>query len=109
MAEHSPDDDRIYTHLLTLLSVSAGMVGVCLTAIGLVNVTKALRELEVWVDDFLAVSTVLFSFITLLSFIGMRTPIRRRWRHYMLMLDVLFCVGILTLVVASLILSLFMI
>ena len=50
------DDDRSYTHLLTLLSVSTGMVGVCLTAIGLVSVFKALQKWEGMVDELLAVS-----------------------------------------------------
>ena len=68
-AAYDPDeDDRGYAHLLTLLSVSAAMVGVCLTAIGLVSVIEAIRELEVWVDDMLAIGALLFSLVTLLSF-----------------------------------------
>jgi len=44
MAEKTPDEDeRIYAHLLTLLSVSAAMVCVCMTAIGLVSVIEALN------------------------------------------------------------------
>ena len=38
-------DDRSYSHLLTLLSVSAAMVGVCLTAVGLVSVIEALNKI----------------------------------------------------------------
>jgi hypothetical protein len=105
MADDSPDDDRNYTHLLTLLSVSAAMVGVCLTAIGLVSVIRALSKFEVWVDDLLAVSTVLFSIVTLMSFIGVRTRIRKTWPRYMIALDVIFCVGICTMVLASLLLA----
>jgi hypothetical protein len=48
-------DDRKYSHLLTLLSVSAAMVGVCLTAVGLVSVIEALNKVQTWVDDLLAV------------------------------------------------------
>ena len=55
------DDDRNYSHLLTLLSVSAAMVGVCLTAVGLVSVIEALNKVEWWVDDLLAVGSLLFS------------------------------------------------
>ena len=99
------DDDRGYTHLLTLLSVSAAMVGVCLTAIGLVSVIEAIRELEVWVDDMLAIGALLFSLVTLLSFLGIRTQIRYSWRPYLLVLDVLFCLGIITMFIASLLLA----
>jgi hypothetical protein len=105
MNETDGDDDRSYSHLLTLLSVSAAMVGVCLTAIGLVSVIEAIRELEVWVDDMLAIGALLFSLVTLLSFLGIRTNVRRSWRPYLFVLDVSFCLGIITMVVASLLLT----
>ena len=106
MSDRPPDsDDRIYSHLLTLLSVSAAMVGVCLTAIGLVSVIEALNKVERLVDDMLAIATLIFSMVTLMSFLGIRTRIRRTWRRYMLVLDVLFCFGIATMVVASMLLT----
>ena len=73
MPEKKFDDERIYAHLLTLLSVSAAMVGVCLTAIGLVS--------------------------------GIRTRIRRTWPTFMLVLDVVFCIGIASMVVTSMLLT----
>lgn len=101
-------DDRGYTHLLTLLSVSAAMVGVCLTAVGLVSVIEALNKIQTWVDDLLAIGSLLFSIVTLLSFLGIRTRIRR-WKRFTLVLDVLFCLGISAMVVASLLLTYFVI
>jgi hypothetical protein len=106
MAEMKPEDDeRLYTHLLTLLSVSAAMVGVCLTAIGLVSVIEAIKRVEHIVDDLLAVATIAFSVVTLLSFLGIRTRIRRTWPRYMLVLDILFCIGIATMVIATMLLT----
>jgi hypothetical protein len=105
MANKGIDDDRKYAHLLTLLSVSAAMVGVCLTAVGLVSVIEALNQWEGWVDDLLAVGSLVFSIVTLLSFLGIRTNIRHTWPRYMLVLDVLFCLGIGTMVVASFLLT----
>jgi hypothetical protein len=99
------DDDSTYPHLLTLLSVSAAMVGVCLTAIGLVSVIEALRQVEALVDDLLAIGTLTFSVVTLMSFLGLRTQIRRNWPSYMLLLDSVFCFGIGTIVLASLLLT----
>jgi hypothetical protein len=101
-------DDRSYTHLLTLLSVSAAMVGVCLTAVGLVSVVEALNKVQTWVDDLLAVGSLVFSVVTLLSFLGIRTKIRR-WKRLTLVLDVLFCLGISAMVIASLLLTYFVI
>lgn len=103
------DDDRNYTHLLTLLSVSAAMVGVSLTAVSLVNVIESLNKWEGWVDDLLAVGSLLFSLVTLLSFLGIRTKIRYTWPRYVMVLDVLFCLGIITMVVSSFLLTYFVI
>lgn len=106
MAEIKPEDDeRLYAHLLTLLSVSAAMVGVCLTAIGLVSIIKVINKVEHVVEDMLAVASIIFSLVTLLSFLGIRTRIRRTWPRYMLVLDVVFCCGIATMVVASMLLT----
>jgi hypothetical protein len=98
-------DEQVYAHLLTLLSVSAAMVGVCLTAISLVTVIEAFKNVEAVVDDLLAVATLDFSLVTLLSFLGIRTRIRWAWPRFMLVLDVTFCMGIGLMVVASLLLT----
>ena len=106
MAEKPPDsDDRIHTHLLTLLSVSAAMVGVCLTAISLVTVIEQFSKVEMIVDDALAIATIDFSIVTLLSFLGIRTRIRWVWPPYLLVLDVVFCIGIGLMLFASMMLT----
>jgi len=53
----------------------------------------------------LAIATPIFSFVTLLSFLGIRTGIRRTWSRYMLVLDIVFCLGIGTMVIASMLLT----
>jgi hypothetical protein len=106
MAHRSPEDEQWYHwHLLTLLSVSAAMVGVCLTAIGLVGILKSLRALEVVVDDLLAVAALFFMSVTFLSFLGLRTRLRESWRGFSLTVDILFCLGLLVLVSASMLLT----
>ena len=106
MAERGPDDEQWYHwHLLTLLSVSAAMVGVCLTAIGLVGILKSLRELEVFIDDLLAVAALLFMGCTFLSFLGLRTRLRHTWRGFQLTVDALFCLALVVLVSASMLLT----
>jgi hypothetical protein len=101
-AEH---DDRFYTHLLTVLSVSSGMVGVCLTAIGLIGILKSLNEIEILVDDLLALATLLFAIAAVLSFLGMRAAVTRRWRHFVRVLDAVFSLGLLLVVVATILLT----
>ena len=102
---NSHDDDRFYTHLLTLMSVSAGMVGVCLTAVGLIGIVKRLGKFETLVDDCLALGTLLFMVVTVLSFLGIRTGLRNSWRGFALTLDILFCLALSVLVTASMLLT----
>lgn len=101
-------DERSYSHLLTLLSVSAAMVGVCLTAVGLVSVIESLSKIQTWVDDLLAIGSLTFSLVTLVSFLGIRTRLRR-WRRFTLVLDILFCLGISLMVCASMLLTYFVV
>lgn len=106
MARRSPEDEQWYHwHLLTLLSVSAAMVGVCMTAIGLVGILKSLRSLEVVVDDMLAIAALMFMGVTFLSFLGIRTRIRQRWEGFSLAVDALFCLGLVVLVTAAMLLT----
>jgi hypothetical protein len=105
MSQSESNEDRNYSHLLTLLSVSAAMVGVCLTAIGLVSVIEALNKYEAAIDDLLALGSLLFTLVILLSFLGVRTRIRKSFPPYMLVLDILFCLGIGTMVIASVMLT----
>lgn len=106
MTQHNSEDEQWYHwHLLTLLSVSAAMVGVCLTAIGLVGIVKSLRNFEFIVDDLLAIATLMFVSVTFLSFLGLRTRVWKTWRGFSLTIDVLFCLGLLVVVSASLLLT----
>jgi len=98
-------DERFYTHLLTVLSVSSGMVGVCLTAIGLIGIIKSLNKVEILVDDMLAVGAVLFMVTALLSFFGIRTRLSQAWRGLARTIDILFCLALVLVVVATALLT----
>jgi hypothetical protein len=97
----SQAEERFYTHQLTVLSVSSGMVGVCLTAIGLIGIIKSLNKVEMLVDDMLAVGAVMFMVTALLSFFLMRTRLREAWRSITLTIDVIFCLALVLVVVAT--------
>lgn len=98
-------DERFYTHQLTVLSVSSGMVGVCLTAIGLIGIIKSMNNVEVFVDDMLAVGAVLFMVTALLSFCAMRMRLARAWRGLAATIDIAFCIGLVLVVVATALLT----
>jgi hypothetical protein len=103
--QEAVDKDRLYAHLVAVLSVSAGMVGVCLTAISLIGVMKSLNELDTVVDDLLVVSSLLFMVCSALSFLGMRTSLPRKWRGFTWTVDVSFFLGLMALVVACVMLT----
>jgi len=98
-------DERIVTHLITVLSVSAAMVGVCLTAIALVGVIKTIGKLEAVCDDVLAVDSVLFLVAATVSYAGLRTPLYARRQHVALVVDVFFCLSLALLAAAGLLLA----
>jgi uncharacterized membrane protein YidH (DUF202 family) len=98
-------EERFFTHQLTVLSVSSGMVGVCLTAIGLIGIIKSLNKVELIVDDMLAVATMMFLVTGLLSFFAMRTRLVQAWRGAPLAIDVVFCLGMVLVVVATALLT----
>jgi UDP-N-acetylmuramyl pentapeptide phosphotransferase/UDP-N-acetylglucosamine-1-phosphate transferase len=61
-------ETRNHDHRLTLFSVSAGMVGVCLTGVGLIGVVKGIRNVESSVDEILTISALFFLLSTALYF-----------------------------------------
>jgi hypothetical protein len=103
--EDAAAEGRLFTHLITVLSVSSAMVGVCLTAIGLIGVMRSVGRVETVVDDLLAVGALLFMITTVLSFLGLRTGLTKNWRYFARTLDSLFCVGLVLVVIATMLLT----
>ena len=98
-------DEELRTHMLTMLSVSSGMAGVCATAIGLIGIAKRMSTAEMIVDEFFAVGAVLFLLVTGLSFLCLRTRFARRSHTIIYVIDVAFFLGLTTVVIASLVLT----
>ena len=96
------DDDatRNHDHRLTLFSVSAGMVGVCLTGVGLIGVVKGIRQIESVVDEILTVSALLFIVSTALYFFALRRPNQAPWTIIDIVADVIFFLSLILLLAA---------
>jgi len=65
-----------------LMSVSAGMVGVCLTVIGLFKIIRHLKGAGTIADDLVAIDSLLFVIVCIISYGGMRTA-DRKWQRRM--------------------------
>ena len=77
MGESRADAEHAFTHTLTVFSVSAGMIGVCLTAIGLVKIVSQAKGVETVCDDLIVIDAIVFGLAALLGFQGLRRFIRR--------------------------------
>jgi hypothetical protein len=99
MQDHN-SDDRLHDHLLNIIAVSAGMLGVCLTAVGLIGVIKATAKIETLCDEILAATSFIYLGAAIISFVALRTPLRKRAIGLAFLVDVLFCLGLILTAVA---------
>lgn len=58
--------------------ISAGMVGVCLTAVSLIRVVITTSHQQTLADDLISLDAVGFLVATLTSYFALRTPDKRR-------------------------------
>jgi UDP-N-acetylmuramyl pentapeptide phosphotransferase/UDP-N-acetylglucosamine-1-phosphate transferase len=92
--------EKNHDHRLTLFSVSAGMVGVCLTGVGLIGVVKSIRQMETTVDELLTVSALIFLISTALYFVTLRREDQAKWTLIDHVADAIFFLA-LTLLLAA--------
>ncbi len=81
-----------------IFSVSAALVGVCLTVIGLLRVIIYTSKVETFVDDILAADAVIFLLSCLLSYWALRTRSRYRMHRVERVADTVFLVGLFLMV-----------
>lgn len=89
-------DENIAIHLF---SVSAGMVGVCLTVIGLVQIVIHSRKEDTLADDLLFVDAILFLLSCLLSYWALRKRNIKRLHKIEEAADIIFVIALILMVV----------
>lgn len=87
--------EDICVHIFT---VSAAMVGVCLTVIGLIRIVISVRHADTLADDFLAFDAVLFLASCLASYVALRTRHIRRMHRLERFADAIFIVALIAMV-----------
>ena len=80
-------EDNLCVHLM---SVSAGMVGVCLTVIGIFRFVQDQKGVGTIADDLVAVDSILFVAVCIISYCAMRTTNRKKRQRLNRVADVLF-------------------
>jgi hypothetical protein len=91
-------EQREHDLTLHVFSISAALVGVCLTAIGIHQLVAAQTKVQTLGDDFLAADAVLFVTCCFLSFWSFKTNQARRRQRLRLLVDVLFMVALVVMV-----------
>ncbi len=82
-----------------LFSVSAAMVGVCLTVIGLIRVVISVHKIDTLADDLLAVNALLFLRPCLCAYWALRMRSIHRMHRLEAIADGSFLMGLILMVV----------
>ena len=89
-------EEDICIHIFT---VSAGMVGVCLTVIGLLRVVITLRKVDTFGDDLLSFDAILFLISCVSSYWALRTRSTARMHRVERFADVVFLMALVLMAV----------
>lgn len=89
-------DENIAIHIFT---VSAGLLGVCLTVIGLVQIVIHSRKENTLADDLLVMDAILFLFSCLLSYWALRKKNIKRLHKIEEVADYIFIIALILMVV----------
>ncbi|NTV47201.1 MAG: hypothetical protein HGB11_11915 [Chlorobiales bacterium] len=98
MSNRTTNEEREHELTVHVFTLSAGLVGVCLTGIGLLRIAS-FRKITTFGDDLLATDSVLFMACCLLAFWSFKTPydtlrLKLRW-----VTDILFVLALALMVV----------
>jgi hypothetical protein len=91
-----PLEEDISIHIL---SVSAAMVGVCLTVIGLIRIVITLGKFDTIADNLLAVTSLIFLLSCFCSYWALRTRSTHRMHGLERIADAAFLLGLLMMVI----------
>src|SRR5262245_58162325 len=90
MAEHKPKLTLEEDLCIHIFAVSAAMVGVCLTVIGLIRIVITIQKIDTIADDLLAADALLYLTACFLSYWALRTRKVRRMHRVERYADAVF-------------------
>ncbi|MCX5702422.1 MAG: hypothetical protein NTW64_05580 [Candidatus Omnitrophica bacterium] len=96
-------EENISIHIF---SVSAAMVGVCITVFGIFTISQTLKKISGLGDELMALDSVLFLVSCLLSYMAIRNKMRRNRYRLERLADIFFLVGLCIMGLTSVLLVL---
>lgn len=94
MLDKRLQEQREHDLTMQVFAVSAAMVGVCLTAIGILQVVAAQKQAQTLGGDLLALDALLFVSCCALAFWSFKTRQPRRRQRLRWVVDILFLAGL---------------
>jgi hypothetical protein len=82
-----------------IFTVSAAMVGVCLTVIGIIRVVISIRGADTFADDLLAADSVLFLVSCLAAYVALRSRSVHRMYKVERFADLIFVIALIIMVI----------
>ena len=94
---HNQDSSRILEENVCghIFTVSAAMIGVCMTVIGILRLVFTLQKVNTLADDFLAIDALLFLTSCILSYWALRSRGYSRMHRIERIADGIFILGLL--------------
>ena len=84
--------------MMHVFAISAGMVGVCLTAIGILRLVVTQTKVQTLGDDFLAADAMLFLVCCFLSFWSFKAGEKRSRQQLRALVDSIFLIALVIMV-----------
>jgi hypothetical protein len=98
MADGPSQEQREHDLTIHVFAISAAMVGVCLTAIGILRLVAAQSKVQTLGDEFLAADAIMFGVCCFLSFWSLKTNRHQYRQRLRLVVDSLFMLALLLMV-----------
>ncbi len=88
-----------------IFSVSAGLIGVCLTVIGIFRVVTELKKISTVGDNILALDALIFLGSCVISYLALRSADKTRKRRIERVADILFLSGLFLMAVVCILIT----
>jgi drug/metabolite transporter (DMT)-like permease len=99
-------EEDICIHILT---VSATLLGVCLTVIGIIHIVISANHVQTQVDDILTVDSMFFLMACFLSYWALRSRTIKRMHRVEQIADIAFILGLCLLAAACIMITYYLV
>jgi len=101
VAENNSLEQREEQISFQIFGVSATMVGVCFTVLGLFTIFHAVKKRQTLVDEFITIDAIFFLICCFLSYMAIRTKDRKRRFKLEKIADAIFLIALTFIVVIA--------